>query len=181
VNLENSTCSRATDRDCIHQSIRDTVGFAKLTRMVFDVLDEWIIGKLRFHISIVARELEVKSNEMLWCHFSNVLAIVLSQQGRHADAALIEEGVIQHLKRRLQAHASDDTLQKMLRNCVGILAAEYGFAGRLAEAAALQDDVVRISLQFSQEKEQGAWCARPKRCFRLIDALEQLMRSAIRA
>ncbi len=180
MNLENSTCSRAADRDCIHQSIRDTVGFAKLTRMVFDVLDDWILGQLRFHISVVERELEVEGNDMLWCHFSNVLALVLSKQGRHADAALIQESVVKRLKLRLQARASDRTLQETLRNSLQNLAAIYGSTGRLAEAAALQDDVVRMTLQSSREKEQGVWRARAESCLRLFDALAQLMRSAIR-
>jgi hypothetical protein len=155
VNLETSTCSRAADRESIHQSIRDTVGFAKLTRMVFDVLDDWIVGRLRFHINTVAQEMEVDGNDMLWCHFSNTLSIVLSQQGRHADSCLVSEGIVQHLKRKLETRAADSISRKLLHGQLQNLAANYGHLGRLSDALALQDDAVRLSQHSSQEKYQS--------------------------
>ncbi len=39
VNAETSDCSRAADRESIHEGIRRSVGFAKLSRMVFGVMD----------------------------------------------------------------------------------------------------------------------------------------------
>jgi hypothetical protein len=41
VNAETSDCSRASDRESIHEGIRRSVGFAKLSRMVFGVMEGW--------------------------------------------------------------------------------------------------------------------------------------------
>ena len=38
VNAETSDCSRAEDRESIREGIRRSVGFAKLSRMVFGVM-----------------------------------------------------------------------------------------------------------------------------------------------
>ena len=46
VNAESSECSRREDRDSIHDGIRSSVGFARLSRMVFGVLEEWMQGEL---------------------------------------------------------------------------------------------------------------------------------------
>ena len=42
VNAETSDCSRALDRESIHEGIRRSVGFAKLSRAVFGVMEEWM-------------------------------------------------------------------------------------------------------------------------------------------
>ena len=42
VNAESSDCSRREDCDSIHEGIRSSVGFARLSRMVFGVLEEWM-------------------------------------------------------------------------------------------------------------------------------------------
>jgi hypothetical protein len=47
VNAEASECSRPADRLSIHDGIRSSVGFGKLSRMVFGVLEEWMEGQLR--------------------------------------------------------------------------------------------------------------------------------------
>ena len=43
VNVETSECSRAADRESIHAGIRDSVGFGQLGRMVFGVMEEWMV------------------------------------------------------------------------------------------------------------------------------------------
>jgi hypothetical protein len=47
VNAETSECSRASDRESIHEGIRRSVGFAKLSRMLFRVMEGWMEEKLR--------------------------------------------------------------------------------------------------------------------------------------
>ena len=42
VNAETSDCSRTLDRESIHEGIRRSVGFAKLSRAVFGVMKEWM-------------------------------------------------------------------------------------------------------------------------------------------
>ena len=90
VNAEGSECSRAADRDSIHQGIRSSVGFGKLGRMVFQVLEGWMEGELRAQ---VAAELEAGS-EAEAMDWNWVLATVLAQQGRHDEALLLREKVL---------------------------------------------------------------------------------------
>ena len=47
VNAEASDCSRAADRESIHEGIRLSVGFAQLSRMVFGVMEGWMEEQLR--------------------------------------------------------------------------------------------------------------------------------------
>jgi len=47
VNVEASDCSRAADRESIHTGIRDSVGFREMGRMVFGVMEEWMVEELR--------------------------------------------------------------------------------------------------------------------------------------
>ena len=51
VNVEASDCSRPADRASIHDGIRGSVGFAKLSRMVFGVLEELMEGQLRAQVA----------------------------------------------------------------------------------------------------------------------------------
>jgi hypothetical protein len=44
VNAETSECSRPADRSSIHDSIRSSVGFGMLSRMVLGVLEKWMEG-----------------------------------------------------------------------------------------------------------------------------------------
>ena len=97
VNAEASECSRAADRESIHEGIRRSVGFGKLSRMVFQVLERWMEGELRAQ---AAAELEAGLEEeaMVW---NGVLAAVIGQQGRHDDALLLQERVLNDLRRVL--------------------------------------------------------------------------------
>ena len=46
LNIETSDCSRAADRECVHAGIRDSVGFGELGRMVFSVMEGWMVEEL---------------------------------------------------------------------------------------------------------------------------------------
>jgi tetratricopeptide (TPR) repeat protein len=90
VNAEASDCSRPADRVRIHESIRCSVGFGKLSRMVFGVLEEWMEGQLRDKAASCDRD--GKNEEaMEWNH---TLAVVLMEQGRHAEALAIFESLL---------------------------------------------------------------------------------------
>ena len=52
VNVERSECSRAADRESIHAGIRHSVGFAALGRMVFGVMEEWMVEELRAEVAV---------------------------------------------------------------------------------------------------------------------------------
>ena len=153
VDLQRSTCSRAADRDDIHRSISETIGFAKLQRMVFGVLENWMELELRHHIGVVASAMDSDGNDMLWCHFSSVLAIVLSQQGRLSDAAVTQEEILQYIKQKLSRSGSADSVWlEMMRVVMQNLAGHYGKMGRLSDAIVLQEEVARISESSKQER-----------------------------
>ncbi len=95
VNAEKSVCSRSADRDSIHASIRGSVGFAALSRMVFGVMEQWMEGEMRAQLAaMVAAGDEMET--MLW---NETMSFVLGQQGRHAEALVLREQVLEFLKR----------------------------------------------------------------------------------
>jgi hypothetical protein len=103
VNAETSECSRPADRASIHDSIRSSVGFAKLSRMVFGVLEEWMEGQLRGKAASCEEAGEYEEAMGL----NHTLASVLSQQGRHADALAMMERVLEFQRRVLPANHPD--------------------------------------------------------------------------
>ena len=52
VDVARSDCSRAADRESIHAGIRDSVGFAALGRMVFGVMEEWMVEELQAEVAV---------------------------------------------------------------------------------------------------------------------------------
>jgi hypothetical protein len=91
VNAETSECSRPADCASIHDGIRSSVGFGKLSRMVFGVLEEWMEGQLRGK----AASCEEAGKDAEAIDWNNTLGLVLSQQGRHADALAMFERVLE--------------------------------------------------------------------------------------
>ena len=100
VNAETSECSRSDDRASIHDGIRSSVGFGKLSRMVFGVLEEWMEGQLRAQVAS-CEEAGEDAEAMEW---NQTLALVLSQQGRHADALALFERALEFSRRELPAN-----------------------------------------------------------------------------
>jgi hypothetical protein len=100
VNAETSECSRPADRMSIHDSIRSSVGFGKLSRMVFGVLEEWMEGQLRGEAAS-CEEVAEYEEAMKWNH---TIALVLLEQGRHADALAMFERVLEFRRRVLPAN-----------------------------------------------------------------------------
>ena len=103
VNAETSECSRPADRASIHDGIRSSVGFGKLSRMVFVVLEEWMEGQLRAQVAS-CEEAGEDAEAMQW---NQTLALVLSQQGRDADALAMKEQVLEFQRRVLPANHPD--------------------------------------------------------------------------
>ena len=113
--------------------------------MVFGVMEGGREQELRYHIGVVKREMESGGNDMLWCHFSTVLAIVLSQQGRLIDACVVDEGVLKHLRLKAAGSGGGGSItQEMMRVSMQNLAGSYGKMGRLADALKLQDEIVLL-------------------------------------
>ena len=97
VNAETSDCSRPADRVSIHEGIRGSVGFGLLSRMVFGVLEEWMLGQLEAQASSCEQAGE-ENEAMQW---TATLARVLSDQGRHDDALAMKERVLEFRRRVL--------------------------------------------------------------------------------
>ena len=97
VNAERSECSRPADRASIHDGIRSSVGFAKLSRMVFGVLEEWMEGQLRAQ----AASCDEAGEDAQAADWRATLASVLSGEGRHSDALAMQESVLEFRRRVL--------------------------------------------------------------------------------
>jgi hypothetical protein len=90
VNAEASDCSRAADRESIHEGIRRSVGFGKLSRMVFGVMEGWMEEQLRGQAAANA----AAGDEVGAMDWSSCLANILLEQGRHNEAVVMFEAVL---------------------------------------------------------------------------------------
>jgi hypothetical protein len=97
VNAEASECSRAADRESIHEGIRRSVGFTRLSRMVFGVMEGWMEEQLRWQAAACAAAGDEKA-AMDW---NLTLALMFLEQGRRDDAVVIFEAVLEYRRRVL--------------------------------------------------------------------------------
>ena len=98
VNAETSECSRASDRESIHEGIRRSVGFGKLSRMVFGVMEGWMEEQLQGQAAASAAAGD-EGRAMEW---NAALASVLLQQGRTDEAVLMFEAILKYNRRVLR-------------------------------------------------------------------------------
>ena len=110
VNAEASDCSRAADRESIHEGIRRSVGFGKLSRMVFGVMEGWIEEQLRVQVS----KSTAAGNINYAMEWNKALAAVLAQQGRYDEAVLIFEMILRHWQRADLSRTGGQILQLFL-------------------------------------------------------------------
>ena len=103
VNAEASECSRAVDRESIHEGIRRSVGFGKLSRMVFGVMEGWMEERLRGQAAASAAAGD-EEGAMDW---SSTLANIFLEQGRLDEAAVIFEAVLKYRRRVLPENHPD--------------------------------------------------------------------------
>ncbi len=97
VNAEASDCSRAADRESIHEGIRCSVGFAALSRMLFGVMEGWMEEELKGQAAASA----AAGDETAAMGWKRTLATVFLQQGRHDDAVVIYEADLEYALRVL--------------------------------------------------------------------------------
>ena len=134
VNVETSECSRTADRDSIHCGIRDSVGFDELGRMVFGVMEEWMVEELRAQAA-AKREEGDELGEMKW---SCVLGSVLGPQGRHEEAVEVQERALA-ISRRVPSE-DDEGRGAYMNN----LANTYRALGRHEDALAMGESVLEF-------------------------------------
>lgn len=108
VNSEKSECSRRTDQEIIHAVIRDSIGFTKLNRMLFGVMEEWMEVQLLAELA-ASRKRGYAQEVMGWLF---TLGCVYGEQGRHKDAQKMEEELCEYSQ--LVAAASADENRKEL-------------------------------------------------------------------
>ncbi len=100
VNAETSECSRAADRESIHEGIRLSVGFVELSRMVFGVMEGWMEEQLRCQAAASAAA-GCENDSMRW---NGALATLLQQQGRSDEAVVLFEACMEYCRRSLPEH-----------------------------------------------------------------------------
>ena len=103
VNAETSDCSRAEDRESIHEGIRRSVGFGKLSRMVFGVMEGWMEEQLRVQAAASA----AAGDEEGARSWNSTIANVFSEQGRYDEAVVICETVLKKFRRVLPENHPD--------------------------------------------------------------------------
>ncbi len=97
VNVEASDCSRAVDRESIHEGIRRSVGFSALSRMVFGVMEGWMEEVLKGQAAASA----AVGDDVAAIDWNATLASVFLHQGRHGDAMVVFEADLEHRRRIL--------------------------------------------------------------------------------
>ena len=92
VNAETSDCSRVEDRESIREGIKRSVGFGKLNRMVFGVMEQWMEEQLRLQAKLSTKAGD-ETGAMMW---HGVLATALQKQGRLDEAAVVFEAILKY-------------------------------------------------------------------------------------
>ncbi len=128
VNMERSECSRAAERESIHAGIRDSVGFGALGRIVFGVMEGWMVEELRADVAARQRDGDERG-EMQW---SLVMGNVLRDQGRREEAVEFEKRALEISRRVL---SGDDARRGAYMNN---LALTYSDLGRHEDALAMK-------------------------------------------
>ena len=117
VNVETSECSRTADQESIHAGIRDSVGFGQLGRMVFGVMEGWMVEEVRAQVAAKRISGDAKA-EGRW---STVLGAVLCQQGRHDESVELHERALE-ISQLVLSEAKYDVKRVM---CMSNLAVAY--------------------------------------------------------
>jgi tetratricopeptide (TPR) repeat protein len=171
VNVEASDCSRAADRESIHKSIRDSVGFGKLGRMVFGVMEQWMVGELRARATAKREEGDEREG-MVW---SLAIGTLPNRQGNNSEAVYFQEHALAIARRVLGEDAEE------LRTCMNNLALTYGDLGRHQDALAMWEsalefrrrvlppnhpDIAASAFNISLSLEQAGDIPRAARCAR---------------
>lgn len=97
VNAETSDCTRREERDNIHAGIRGSIGFGRLNRMLFGVLEEWMKEQLEDQILTC----EQAGDEIQATKWMMSLSHLLSRMGRQVAALEIQEKLLEAFHRVL--------------------------------------------------------------------------------
>ena len=105
VDAEKSQCSRPKDLESILEGIRSSVGFEKLNRMVFGVIEEWMVGQLRAEM-IASRD---RGDDLVAISWNEGLSILLSELGRDNEALELDKEALIYYNRKGGSLAGNGT------------------------------------------------------------------------
>jgi hypothetical protein len=94
VDAEKSQCSRPEDLESIFEGIRSSVGFEKMNRMLFGVMEEWMVGQLRAELA-ASRD---KGDESDAISLNEGLSRLLSELGRDNEALELDKEALIYYK-----------------------------------------------------------------------------------
>jgi hypothetical protein len=118
VDAEKSQCSRPKDLESIFEGIRSSVGFEKLNRMVFGVIEEWMVGQLRAEM-IASRD---RGDDLVAISWNEGLSILLSELGRDNEALELDKEALIYYNSKGAAVGNRTVDFLMSRDCGLILA-----------------------------------------------------------
>jgi len=163
VNVESSDCSRPEDRESIHAGIRDSVGFGELGRMVFGVMEKWMVQELERQL--VSKQYEC--NDVGVLRWSSNLASVLRDQGRHDEAVVLGEKAL----KTAQRFFGENNSRLGIYMCN--LAITYKAQWRFEKALALEESTLELYQRVLAEDEERISKARSWFCLLSDHGLEE--------
>jgi tetratricopeptide (TPR) repeat protein len=95
IRSEAAECSRIEDRQAIHKDIEDTIGFSKLDRVIFSVLERWMEKQIQHEHESSVRGGEMDDAERMRQARANLLA----EQGDFSQAISLGEEKLVRLNR----------------------------------------------------------------------------------
>lgn len=129
VDAATSQCSRSEDLARIHESIKMTIGFEKLNRMIFEMIERWMQEQV---CAQVASEL-AQFNESEAMRWNCVLMIILLQQGRFEEAVVLGQRILDYHRRE-----NDPEICISMTN----LSSAYDALGKFENALKLNEEVL---------------------------------------
>ena len=136
IDTSRAQCSRAEDRERIHEAIRRSVGFNELNKEIFEVMRGWEISK--YETRSEGLEEEDQSSHVTLMSMNN-LASLYDNQGEYGKALPLYEECLRKRKEVLgESHPS--TLTSM-NNLAGL----YETQGEYGKALPLYEECLRKS------------------------------------
>lgn len=129
VDAATSQCSRPDDLARIHESIKLTIGFKNLNRMLFEMIEQWMQEQVCAQVASELAQFD-ESEAMRW---NCVLMIILLQQGRFEEAVVLGQHILDHHRRE-----NDPEICISMTN----LSSAYDALGKFENALKLNEEVL---------------------------------------
>jgi tetratricopeptide (TPR) repeat protein len=145
IDCQNSTCSKAEDREQIHLAIQNSIGFSGLNYRIFEVMRNWIIQRNE-------KEL-LKRKELLGETDASVI-IALNSLGRlYQHQGSYEKARIVFLECYEKAKFIHGVTHDMTFRAVNSLAGFYSTIGEHEQALVLVEECLKLQSQQMSEDD----------------------------